>query len=61
MESCTIVNRYCIQTAVTTLHNQLQSANMSPSMVKKKALLQSLCLQNSYVDSLVNFGQPACP
>ena len=36
MISCTFVNRYCIQTAVTTLHNQLQSANMSPSMVKQK-------------------------
>ena len=36
MKSCTTVNRYCIKTAVTTLHNQLQSANMSPSMVKRQ-------------------------
>ena len=36
MESCTIVNRYCIKTAVTTLHNQLQSANMAPSMGKRQ-------------------------
>ena len=49
MESCTIVNKYCIQTAV---HNQLQSTIMSPSMIKKKkkkkkkTLLQSLCLRN---------------
>ena len=67
------MNRYCIKTAVTTLHNQLQRANMSHSMVKKQktknkkkkkqktALLQYICLQNSWVDSLVNFVQPTCP
>ena len=36
MESSNIVNRYCIKTAETILHNQLQSANMSPSMVKRQ-------------------------
>ena len=36
MESGNIVNKYCIKTAVTALHNQLQSANMSPSMVKRQ-------------------------
>ena len=60
MELFNIVNRYCIKTAVTALHNQLQSANMSPSMVKRQ-LFYKVCLQNSYVDSLVNFGQPTCP
>ena len=36
MESCNIVNRYCIKTDVTTLHNQLQSANVLLSMVKRQ-------------------------
>ena len=43
MESCTIVNTYCMTPAVTTLHNQLQSANMSPSMVKRQ-LFYKVCV-----------------
>ena len=43
MESCTIVNRCCIKTAVTTLHNQLQSANMATSMVKRQ-LFYKVCV-----------------
>ena len=43
MESCKIVNRYCIKTAITTLHNQLQSANMSPSMVTRQ-LFYKVCV-----------------
>ena len=46
MESCKIVNRYCIKTDVTALHSQLQSANMSPSMVKRQ-FFYKVCLQNS--------------
>ena len=44
MESCSNVNRprYCIKTAVTTLHNQLQSANMSPLIVKRQ-LFYKVC------------------
>ena len=45
MESCNIVNRYCIKTAVIALHNQLQSesANMSSSMVKRQ-LFYKVCV-----------------
>ena len=43
MESCNFVNIYCIKTAVRTLHNQLQSANMSPSMVKRQ-LFYKVCV-----------------
>ena len=31
-----MVNRSCIKIAITTLHNQLQTANMPPSMVKRQ-------------------------
>ena len=43
MKSCSIVNRYCIKTAVTTLHTHLQSAKMSPSMVKRQ-LFYKVCV-----------------
>ena len=43
---------------MTTSLHQLQSAHLSPSMMKRP-LLQSL--QHLYVGSVVLFGQPSCP
>ena len=57
--------QYCEQilywNSCKTLHNQLQSANMSPLMVKRQLFYKVCVCKNSYVDNLVNFGQPVCP
>ena len=58
MESCIMVNRSCSYNNITQPVTNCKHATFDS---EKTALLQSPFLQNSFVDSLVNFGQPTCP
>ena len=45
---------------MTSLH-QLQSAHLSPSVMKRPLFKKKFTKSETFVGSVVHFGQPSCP